>query len=435
MRPRTAVVSLLVGLMLAVAGVAAADYQAGQKAYARGDFATAAKELAPVVEGHANDARYAGAFYMLGMSQSRLGQNKDALSNLECAVKLDASQGVYSLGLGQALLNARQDERAYTVLKGIDGAALKPKQRTPLALLLATAALRSNHGGAAVETLEARLAASPGEAVVQRALGATFHYLGRNAEAFEAYAAAFNAKPTDLESGRMAVKIGLAQAAGTTDKAVRARLYRRTADVAEGLAGSSPGPKTAVLAGEANLGAGDYTAALGWFEKADKASPGDPMVLASLAQALGHLGRLDEALAADGRALASSPDAELRSRIFNHLGDVHACRLELDKAADAYEKAGNAKRAAEMRKLAEDVRQTRAQREQFENQVAKLQQTAAQLDALGEREGAAKLRQRIEVLKSEIAGIDSNLASVKKALQIDYPGPTPHPAAAKRPQD
>lgn len=419
MRPRTAVVSLLVGLMLAVAGVAAADYQAGQKAYERGDFATAVKELAPVVEGHASDARYAGAFYMLGMSQSQLHQDKQALSNLECAVKLDSSQGVYSLGFGQALLSAKQNERAYTVLKGIDGAALKPKQRTPLALLLATAALRSDHGGAAVETLEARLAASPGDADVQRALGATFHYLGRDEEAFTAYAAAFNANPKDFESGRTAVEIGLAQAAETTDKAARTRLYRRAADVAEGLAGSSPGPKTAMLAGQATLGAGDYTAALGWFDKAKKASPKDPVVLSYVAQALGYLGRSEEAVAADGRALAASPDAKLQLRIWDHLGDLYASRLELDRAVDAYRKAGDDKRAAEMRKLRDDVGEAVKHRDQLKRQVAKLQQTAAQLDALGEREGAANVRQRIEIVKREIDDIEGNLARVKDALQIN----------------
>lgn len=418
MRPRTAVVSLLVVLMLAIAGAAAADYQAGQKAYERGDFATAAKELAPLVEGHASDARYAGTFYMLGMSQSRLGQNEQALSNLECAVKLAASQGVYALGFGQALLNAKQNERAYTVLKGVDAGSLKPDQRTPLALLLATAALKSKHGGAAVEALEARLAASPGEAVLQRALGATFHYLGRNAEAFEAYAAAFNADPTDLESGRTAVRIGLALAAGTTDKAVRARLYRRTADVAESLAESAPGPKTAMLAGEATLGAGDDTAALGWFEKADKASPKDPVVLTSLGQTLAYLNRYDEALATYHQALAASPAATLQAGIFDRIGDLYAARLDLAKAVEAYQKAGNAERVTEMSKLRDDVDKAIEHRNQVKTQVSKLEQTAAQLDALGEREGAAQVRERIKAMKRDIADVDSNLARVKKALQI-----------------
>jgi tetratricopeptide (TPR) repeat protein len=416
MRARVAVVSLLLVAALAVAGPAAADYQAGIAAYAQGDFTTAARELAAVVEGHDTDPRYAGAFYMLGMARSRLHQDKQAVANLERAVELDRGNASYALGLGQALLSGNQPERACTILKSIDLTALEPERRTPYALLLATAALRSDHAEVAVEVLEARLAASPGEAVLERALGVTFQRLGRNEEAFAAFAAAFTANPTDLESGRAAVRIGLGQAASAADKGARARLYRRTAEVAGRLAESLPGSETAMLAGEAALGARDFAAALGWFKKVDEATPGDPVVLTYLGQTLGFLDRYDEALAAYQRALAASPDAELRRRVWDRIGDVHAGRLELGDAIKAYQKAGNAKRAAEVGRLRDDVGEAIERRDRLASEVAKLARTAVQLDALGEHDGAAKLRERIALTKREINKIERNLAEVRAAL-------------------
>ncbi len=419
MKRSSVVVAALVGLLLAIAGPARADYQAGMEAYARGDYPTAAKEFGAVAQAHPDDPQFAIAFHMLGLTQLKLEDSDAAVANLAHAVKLDGGNAEFALGLGQALLSTGDAKRAFSVLKGIDPAGLPEAKRTPHALLLASAALKSKRGKDAVAALQTRLAAVPDEPVLHRALGSTYYHLGRRDEAFEAFAAAFAADPYDTVSGRAAVRIGLSLAARADDAKTSGQLYAQITELSTTLAEHSPGAETALLAGDAALGSHDFATALTWFEKAQAEGPADPAVLLSIGRALGELGRPDDAVAAYEQALATSPEPELARRIYSRMGALCATQLDFDRAIPAYEKAGRTKRADELRTLREQYGDAAAQRRDLAIQATKLEEMGQRLEDLGEEEGATKVRERIAYINRQIDAIDRNLARVRQVLRQD----------------
>ena len=107
---RAAIAGVAVFLFLTAAMTAHAEWNNGLEAYKKKDWATAVKEFEEVTK---TNPDYAGAYYMLGVSQRALGQLSPAIASLRKAVELDGSQASYKIALGQALLQVDQYQNAY----------------------------------------------------------------------------------------------------------------------------------------------------------------------------------------------------------------------------------------------------------------------------------------------------------------------------------
>ena len=200
---RTTIAAAVVLLLLAVTVPANAEWNKGLEAYKKKDWATAVKEFEEVTK---TNPDYAGAYYMLGVSQRANGQLSPAIASLRKAVELDGSQASYKIALGQALLQMDRFQDAYEVLKPLNISSLDASHRTSYALLFAQAATKTNRAGEAVTVLTTQARADAGDARLQQALGSAYSAEGDEAKAFEAFKKAFELRPKDVTSGRNAVR-------------------------------------------------------------------------------------------------------------------------------------------------------------------------------------------------------------------------------------
>ena len=120
-------------MLLAATAPAHAEWNKGLEAYKAKDWATAVKEFEEVTK---TNPDYAGAYYMLGVSQRANGQLSPAIASLRKAVELDGSQASYKIALGQALLQADRFQDAYEVLKPLNISSLDASHRYELCTAL-----------------------------------------------------------------------------------------------------------------------------------------------------------------------------------------------------------------------------------------------------------------------------------------------------------
>ncbi len=221
---RTIVAGAVSLILLAAALPAHAEWNKGLEAYKKRDWATAVKEFEEVTK---TNPDYAGAYYMLGVSQRALGQVSPAIASLRKAVELDGAQSSYKIALGQALLQADQYQNAYELLKPLSISSVDAANRSNYALLFAQAATKTNRESEAISVLNAQAKADPNNARLQQALGAAYNQSGDDAKAFAAFSKAFELNPKDQSSGRNAVRAGIVAARRSNSSSQKGQLYRQ----------------------------------------------------------------------------------------------------------------------------------------------------------------------------------------------------------------
>ena len=237
-RVSRAIVAGAASLVLLAAVIPAhAEWNKGLEAYKKRDWATAVKEFEEVTK---TNPDYAGAYYMLGVSQRALGQLSPAVASLRKAVELDGAQSSYKIALGQALLQADQFQKAYELLKPLSISSVDAANRTNYALLFAKAATKTNRPTEAISVLNAQAKADQKNARLQQALGAAYNANGDDAQAFAAFSKAFELNSKDQSSGRNAVRAGIGAARRATSDSQKSQLYTSTAQVADRLANGFP---------------------------------------------------------------------------------------------------------------------------------------------------------------------------------------------------
>ena len=162
-------------LLLAAALPAHAEWNKGLEAYKKKDWANAVKEFEEVTK---TNPDYAGAYYMLGVSQRALGQLSPAIASLRKSVELDGSQASYKIALGQALLQADQYQNAYELLKPLSMSSMDASHRSSYALLFAQAATKTNRPGEAISVLTTQARADSRNHRLQQALGSAYTAYG-----------------------------------------------------------------------------------------------------------------------------------------------------------------------------------------------------------------------------------------------------------------
>jgi len=400
---RTTIAAAAVLLLLAATVPAHAEWNKGLEAYKKKDWATAVKEFEEVTK---TNPDYAGAYYMLGVSQRALGQVSPAIASLRKAVNLDANQASYKIALGQALLQADRYQDAYEVLKPLKIGSLDASLRSSYALLFAQAATKTNRAGEAVSVLTSQARVDARNARLQQALGSTYNAIGDESKAFEAFKRAFELNPKDVTSGRNAVRAGISIARRSSSAQQKSSYYRQTAQIADSLATSSPTFDHQLLAGEAWLGAKEYSRALGWFDKARAIQSNNALVYFYSAQCKTSLNQLNPAIADLQQALKNRPTGKLRTQIYNQGGYIYDKKKDYNNAISWYQEAGNQKMVEEMRVKKDSVAQNLlAQQEcrEFKRKIDALQLQVRELEKLGDMENAKLLKDQLPSLERQYA--------------------------------
>ena len=398
---RTIVAGAVSLILLAAALPAHAEWNKGLEAYKKRDWATAVKEFEEVTK---TNPDYAGAYYMLGVSQRALGQVSPAIASLRKAVELDGAQSSYKIALGQALLQADQYQNAYELLKPLSISSVDAANRSNYALLFAQAATKTNRESEAISVLNAQAKADPNNARLQQALGAAYNQSGDDAKAFAAFSKAFELNPKDQSSGRNAVRAGIVAARRSNSSSQKGQLYSSTARVAERLANGFPTFDHQLLAGEAWLGAKDYGKAEAWFGKAKTQQSSNALVYFYLAQCKTSTGQLNAAISDLQQAIKLKPSSKVRTQIYNQGGYVYDKMKNYDQAIQWYQNAGNNSMVAQMRTKKDSATQNATADKEcadFKRKIDALRLQVTELEKLGDADNAKLLQEQLPTLEKD----------------------------------
>jgi tetratricopeptide (TPR) repeat protein len=395
-------IAIATAMLLLAAVQAHAEWNKGLEAYNKKDWATAVKEFEEVTK---TNPDYAGAYYMLGVSQRAHGQLSPAIASLRKAVDLDGSQASYKIALGQALLQADRFQNAYELLQPMNLSAMDASLRTNYALLFAQAATKTNRPGEAINVLTTQARADSRNPRIQQALGSAYNAAGDETNAFEAFKKAFELNPKDVTSGRNAVRAAISIARRGSDSQ-KSRYYGQAGQIAESLATSSPTFDHQLLAGEALLGAKQYSKALGWFDKARTKQTSNALVFYYSAQCKTSLNQLNAAIADLQEALKLNVSGRLRTQIYNQGGYIYDKKKDYDNAIRWYQEANNQSMVSQMETKRDSAAQNlQAQQEcsEFKRRIDALRLQVGELEKLGDIDNANVLKEQLPTLERQYA--------------------------------
>ena len=398
---RATIVGATALLLLAAAFPAHAEWNKGLEAYKKKDWANAVKEFEEVTK---TNPDYAGAYYMLGVSQRALGQLSPAIASLRKSVELDGSQASYKIALGQALLQADQYQNAYELLKPLSMSSMDASHRSSYALLFAQAATKTNRPGEAIGVLTTQARADSRNYRLQQALGSAYTASGDEAKAFEAYKSAYDLDPKDATSARNAVKAAISVARRSSSNSSKSNYYNQAGQIADRLANASPTFEHQLLAGEAWLGAKDYQKAQASFDKARAQQSNNALVYYYLAQCKTQMNQLNPALADLQQALKIGASGKLRNQIYNQGGFIYDKKKDYNNAISWYREAGNQSMVRQM----EDKKGKAAQNQAADKECAEFKKTIAalrlqvdELQKIGDNDSAQQLLDQLPALEKD----------------------------------
>ena len=398
---RATIVGATALLLLAAAFPAHAEWNKGLEAYKKKDWANAVKEFEEVTK---TNPDYAGAYYMLGVSQRALGQLSPAIASLRKSVELDGSQASYKIALGQALLQADQYQNAYELLKPLSMSSMDASHRSSYALLFAQAATKTNRPGEAIGVLTTQARADSRNYRLQQALGSAYTASGDEAKAFEAYKSAYDLDPKDATSARNAVKAAISVARRSSSNSSKSNYYNQAGQIADRLANASPTFEHQLLAGEAWLGAKDYQKAQASFDKARAQQSNNALVYYYLAQCKTQINQLNPALADLQQALKIGASGKLRTQIYNQGAFIYDKKKDYNNAISWYQEAGNQSMVRQM----EDKKGKAAQNQAADKECAEFKKTIAalriqvdELQKIGDNDSAQQLLDQLPALEKD----------------------------------
>ena len=388
-------------LLLAAALPAHAEWNKGLEAYKKKDWANAVKEFEEVTK---TNPDYAGAYYMLGVSQRALGQLSPAIASLRKSVELDGSQASYKIALGQALLQADQYQNAYELLKPLSMSSMDASHRSSYALLFAQAATKTNRPGEAIGVLTTQARADSRNYRLQQALGSAYTASGDEAKAFEAYKSAYDLNAKDATSARNAVKAAISVARRSSSNSSKSNYYNQAGQIADRLANASPTFEHQLLAGEAWLGAKQYQKAQASFDKARSQQSNNALVYYYLAQCKTQINQLNPALADLQQALKIGASGKLRNQIYNQGAFIYDKKKDYNNAISWYQEAGNQSMVRQM----EDKKSKAAQNQAADKECADFKKTIAalrlqvdELQKIGDNDSAQQLLDQLPALEKD----------------------------------
>jgi len=242
-----------------------------------------------------------------------------------------------------------------------------------------------------------------------------YYMLGRCQSELDQSTEAFELDAEEI-SGAAAIRTALSLAGAALEADQKTRWYRKAMHIAAQLARLFPSVEYDLMAGQAALGAGDFEAAERWFRTALSKDEIDPVTSYFLGRSLSGLGRDSEAYDAFSAALGAAPDSDLARRIHGRMGQIAACRLDLETASGHYRSARQADRAQEIESLATQFAGALAQLKKLRITVHEIQQMERQLAELGDTQGVTAMQERAAAERIKITEIEDNLEAVRTAL-------------------
>ncbi len=409
----TAFRSLILATAVVASGsLVSADWNEGLTAFNAGNYQVAAEHFAEITR---TNPSWPGGYYMLGRCQSELDQGTEAIESLRKAYDLDASDANTVIALSRELMSGDFFAETLDILESTTVGELPPALRSEAAALLAAAMLGKDDAQGAIGILQERLREDGANPALFRILGKAQAATGDRESAFQSFSKAFELNPDEL-SGEAATRTALSLAGAALEADQKTEWYRHALAIGSRLATAFPKAEYDLLTGQAALGAEDFEAAERWFRAALSKDENDPETRYLQGRSLAGLGREDEAYDAFSAALTEGPDDELTRRIHGRMGQIAACRLDLETATDHYRSARQADRAQEIESLATQFAGALAQLEKLRATVDEIQQMERDLAELGDAQGVTAMRERAAAERSKIDEIEDNLEAVRSAL-------------------
>ncbi len=403
---------ILATAMIASVSLVSADWNEGLTAFDAENYQVAAEHFAEITR---TNPSWSGGFYMLGRCQSELDHGTEAIENLQKAYDLDSSDADIVIALSRELMSAENFAETREILDSTTVDLLPPALRSEATALLATAMLEEGDAQEAIGFLQKCLGGDGANAALFRLLGTAHALEGDHEEAFRSYSEAFELG-SDESSGEAATRAALSLAGAAPEADRKTEWYGHALEIGSRLATLFPKEDHDLIAGRAALGAEDFEAAEKWFQAARSKNENDPETRYFLGRSLTGLGRDNEAYDTFSAALAIAPDDGLARRIHGRMGQIDACRLDLDTAAKHYLSAGKTDRAEEIGALADEFSEALAQLEKHRSNVAEIQQMERDLAELGDAQGVTAMRERAAAEQTKINEIEDNLEAVRTAL-------------------
>lgn len=398
--------------LVAVSAVALADWTQGIAAFNSGNYQVAAGHFTETTR---SNPTWPGGYYMLGRCQSEMGSRPEAILSLQKAFELDPSDTDTIIALGQELMADNRYSETRTLLEEADSEAMPPALHSQATILLASAMLAEGKKDAAVIHLEERIVDDNANPALFRALGKAQEASGNQEEAFRSYSKAFELDH-DEASGEAAIRTALSLAGRTTVADQRIEWYRQALGIGTQLAKLFPKVEHHLVTGHAAFGAEEFEAAEHSFRVTLTMDESNATVWYSLARTLGELDRADEAYDAFSRALDAAPDDAMARRIHSRMGQIAACRLDLESAAAHYRSAHKPDRAEEIESLATEFAGALTQLERLRATVKEIRLMGRELEELGDDQGVTAMRERAVAEQTKIREIEKNLEAVRNAL-------------------
>ncbi len=411
-RRATIRIFVVAAFVVTASSIALADWNEGLAAFNAKNYEVAAGHFAETTR---TNPSWPGGYYMLGRCQSELDQGTKAIESLQKAYDLDSSDANTVIALSRELMSEGEFAKTREILESTVVGELPPALRSEATALLAAAMLAEDDAQGAVGILQERLSEDGANASLFRLLGTAQIETGDRESAFQSYSRAFELHHEEL-SGAAAIRTALSLAGATTDAGLKTQWYQKALNIGVQLATGFPNVEHDLMAGQAALGAHEFEAAQRWSRAALSKDENDTETWYFLGRSLVGLNRDDEAYEAFSAVLTNAPDDELAQRTHGRMGQIAACRLDLETATQHYRSAQQADRAQEIENLATQFAGALAQLETLRSTIDEIQQMERQLAELGDAQGVTAMQKRAATEQTKIDEIEKNLEAVRTAL-------------------
>lgn len=327
----------LLGLLLLAGAPAFADWDAGVAAFKAKNYPQAQKEFEGVVKDRPD---WSGGYLMLGRTHLLSQRVNEAANALRKAYDLDPADLEIQLALSQAYLEGNRATEASQLLSKVNAAGVPKERQALFQQLQAKAAAESGQSDRAAAALEKAAAANPNDASVQYNYGIAALNAGNIPAAVGALEKSTRLDPNDPEKQKVLVQ-ALVRQGREAQGGAKDAAYARAADVARGLVGKAPTFENLLMLGEAQLGAGQYDAAIASFGQASAKNAGDWLPHFYSGQAQTALTKYSEAEGSLRRAQERATTAGDKARVWRQLGFVYEKQKNFDQAKVAYRSAGD----------------------------------------------------------------------------------------------
>ena len=363
-----------------------AGWDEGVAAFKSKNYTLAAQEFQKVVDEQPDS--YQG-YYMLGLSQQRIGVEPLALLHLRKAYDLNPNDNNVRLALATSLHKTNAFEDIVQLLSNVEGATLPATMQATLYRLRGNARSQTDDGAGAVDDYRALAATAPDNAGYQYLYGAAAFALGDLELAMNAADAAAALQPEKAQYRAFQAKILIRKARTTNLKADKKKTYQQAIEHAASAVAIEPSYDNLTLMTSAQLGASQYVDAATSARRAISQQNNGWLAHYYLGQALSSDKQHADATTPLNTALGLAQREQDKAAVWRQLGYVYEKQKLYDNAIAAYESASDSDAAARVRENQETERHNAKVMAENENIRAMEKEAEALEKELKELERAA----------------------------------------------